>query len=191
MTVRQRPRRASWMTVAAASIGIAASVGLGLTGCAVDPGLSAATSESLQNGVVSVANQAAAGDNAAALTSLDALQQQLQAAIASGDITADRAATVQAAIDLVRADLLASPAEQAPAPEATTEPTEPETEPETEPPEPDDPATETPAPETEAPDPVAPVETAPADPNAPGNNGNGNGNGNNGNGNGNGKGDKK
>lgn len=93
-----------------------------LAGCAATPAtLSQQTSTALQSGVVAVAESAAAGDQATALTRLDELQQTLDAALAAGDVSTERAAAIQAAIDAVRADLQPAPApsvEPVPAPTA-------------------------------------------------------------------------
>lgn len=97
----------------------AAIIASSLAGCAAPSGdLSQATAGALQKGVVAVAESAAAGDPATALTRLDELQQQLASALADGDVGTERAATIQAAIDVVRADLQPAPVtEPAPEPE--------------------------------------------------------------------------
>ncbi|MGA1827330.1 MAG: hypothetical protein WAZ28_03650, partial [Microbacterium sp.] len=71
--------------------------------------LSRQASTDLQAGVVAVAESAAAGDQATALTRLDELQERLDAAVAAGDVTAERAASIQGAIEVVRADLQPAP----------------------------------------------------------------------------------
>jgi hypothetical protein len=73
-----------------------------LTGCSQ---LDDAVASDLQGSVQQVASYSAASDTAAALAELDALQQKLDAAVASGDVSADRAEAIQAAADLVRADI--------------------------------------------------------------------------------------
>ena len=95
-----------------------------LAGCGATPAaLSQETSTALQSGVVAVAESAAAGESATALTRLDELQQTLDAALAQGDVTAERAAAIQAAIDAVRADLAPAPAPSVePAPGPTVDP---------------------------------------------------------------------
>ena len=164
-------RRAGWLAPALAFM-------LVFSGCAQsDTDLNAESAAQLQSLVVSVAETAATGDYAAAMSELDALQAALDAARDQGEVSDERAATIQAAIDVVRADLVQ-------AAESAT-PSAPAEEP------------------VEAPAPVAPVapgpdegdgdEGGPGDEGNPGNgndgnsgNGNGNsGNGNNGNGNGN------
>ena len=76
-----------------------------LAGCAPAPEVSASAAQQLQSSVHLVATQAAASDPTTAVASLDVLQGQLDAAVASDDVSDERAATVQAKIDLVRADL--------------------------------------------------------------------------------------
>ncbi len=160
-----------------------------LAGCAPStPALSSEISEQLQNDVVALANAAAAGDTAGAQSALAVLETRLAEGLAANTITADRGESIQAAVELVRADLVA----------LTTPDVEPTTPTETTTPVETTPTVEAP---TAEPTPEAPAEpTAPADGNQPGNgnnpgNGNttgpGNGNGpgsNNGNGNGNGNG---
>jgi hypothetical protein len=62
----------------------------------------------MQESVSAVTDAAAAGDPAGALAALDALEAQLKEDTASGAISADRSARIQASIDLVRADLTAA-----------------------------------------------------------------------------------
>lgn len=89
-----------------------------LAGCAATPAdISSGTAGELQTTVVAIAESAAAGDAAGALAQLDALQQQLDAAVADGSVSAERAAAIQSRIDLVRADL-----QPPPVVEPTTEP---------------------------------------------------------------------
>ena len=130
-----------------------------LAGCAATPtDLSRETSTAMQTVVVSVAESAAAGDAAGALAQLDDLQLRLDAALADGSVSAERAAAIQIAIDRVRADL-----QPAPEPTPTVEPVP-------------DPAVDPGVTEDDGDD--------GNDNSGPGNN---NGNGNSGNGNGNGK----
>lgn len=126
---RIRPRR---LVVALAGIGLAGSL---LTGCAGSPALNAGTAGELQNGVLAVSTAAAAGDFATAQTDLGTVQATLDAALAGDTVTAARATEIQAAIDLVGADLAASIAAGTPGetPEEETPDDEPE---ETETPEP-------------------------------------------------------
>ena len=98
------------------------AVALGLSGCADNRvEITAGTGALMQSTVVVAANQAAAGDTAGALTTLDSLQAQLRQASATGDISADRATAIQHAIDLVRTDLQPTPV-VAPSPEETPTP---------------------------------------------------------------------
>ncbi len=76
-----------------------------LAGCAPTTDLSKDAASSLQASVRLIAGQAASRDFAAALASLDSLQSQLDGDIAAGLVSRDRGARIQAAIDLVRADL--------------------------------------------------------------------------------------
>ena len=158
-----------------------------LAGCAPStPALSAEVSEQLQNDIVALANAAAAGDTAGAQGALAVLETRLAEGLAANTITADRGESIQAAVELVRADLTAM------------------TEPEVEPTPSETPAPVETTPEEETPSvtptPVAPVQPTtppsnsgnqPGNGNSPGNGnttgpGNGNGpGGNNGNGNGN------
>ncbi|PPI26384.1 hypothetical protein [Rathayibacter sp. AY1B5] len=188
-----------------------------LSGCSSAPqGIDDGTARTLDDAVVAVAEKASADDYQGALTELAALQSALDAALAEGSVSSDRAATVQTQVDVVRGDLESliagapepTPAETtAPAPEETTPveeeledtpapveteddpaPSPEESEPEETPTEPEEPAEETPA----APGDDAPGGSGDAPGNggdAPGNSGNapGNGNGNAG-GNGNGPG---
>ncbi|MCS5717595.1 hypothetical protein N1027_05525 [Herbiconiux sp. CPCC 205763] len=116
-----------------------------LTGCSgATNGLTAEVGKQLQSTVVTAADQAAAGDTAGALTTLDTLQTQLQQATDSGDISAERAATVQASIDLVRADLQPAAPVEYPATPVTQDPATTEPEPEPTEPEPEKEKKETP-----------------------------------------------
>jgi hypothetical protein len=111
------------LTAAAAALALGAAI---LAGCAPGPtALSSQVSTDMQSAVVAVAESAAAGDPTTALARLDELQQNLDAALAAGDVTAERAAAIQSAIDAVRTDLQSAPApsvEPAPVPEPTVDP---------------------------------------------------------------------
>ena len=79
-----------------------------VSGCAAtSDDLSEESAARLQAMVVSTAETAAAGDASAALAELDVLQIALDEARARGEVSDERAATIQAALDLVRADLVA------------------------------------------------------------------------------------
>ena len=80
-------------------------VGL-LAGCASESAdLDSDVATTLQSSVVAVAETAADGDLATSLARLDTVQEHLDAAIAEGAVSAERAALIQSAIDAVRADL--------------------------------------------------------------------------------------
>ncbi len=101
---------------------IVLAAALGLSGCApTSPGITASTSELMQSTIGVAAEQAAAGDAAGSLATLNSLEAQLNAAIGSGDVSAARAAGIQDAIDLVRADLQPAPV-TTPAPSDTVLP---------------------------------------------------------------------
>jgi hypothetical protein len=86
------------------------AVALGtLGGCAPTPtDMAASAAKQLQSAVAAVTQSAAVGDISAAITQLDALERRLREATASGDISADRSAKIEASISLVRADLTAA-----------------------------------------------------------------------------------
>jgi hypothetical protein len=86
------------------------TVALGtLGGCAPTPtDMAASAAKQLQSAVAAVTQSAAVGDISAAITRLDALERRLREATASGDISADRSAKIEASISLVRADLTAA-----------------------------------------------------------------------------------
>ena len=80
-----------------------------LSGCALMPhGPESPAALRMQSSVSAVTQAAAAGDPAGAIAALDALEAQLKQDTASGAISADRSARIQASIDLVRADLTAA-----------------------------------------------------------------------------------
>lgn len=106
-------RRAAWLVPALAVV-------LTVGGCAqAEADVTAESSAHLQSLVVSVAETAATGDYSAAMAELDALQAALDAARGQGDVSDERAASIQVAIDVVRADLL-----QAAEPETPSAPVE-------------------------------------------------------------------
>lgn len=93
-------RRAGWLAPALA-------LTLVFSGCAqADSDLNSESAGELQSLVVSVAETAATGDYAAAMAELDALQAVLDTARGQGDVSDERGATIQTAIDVVRADLV-------------------------------------------------------------------------------------
>lgn len=79
---------------------------LPLAGCAADPvDLPAGTAESLQSEILEISEAAAAGDFASAQSLLTAMQSNLRTAAAAGQVSAERSAAIQSAINLVRGDL--------------------------------------------------------------------------------------
>jgi hypothetical protein len=167
---------------------LAVAAALLLAGCSSSADLDPDAAHDLRAVAYSVAELSAAGDPAGALAALAELESELQVAQADGAVSADKARSVQAVIDLVRADL------DPPAVETPFPPT-----PETAPPV----ITEIVPPETDVPVETTPVETVdspaetvdsvdspaePVDSGAGDNKGNGNGTGgdkgNNGKGNG-------
>ncbi|MDJ0339433.1 mucin-associated surface protein [Cryobacterium sp. PH31-O1] len=95
-------RRHRLTLVAAVAVGLL----LPLAGCAADPvDLQASTAESLQGEILQISEAAAAGDFASAQTLLTAMQENLQTATASGQVNAERSASIQSAINSVRDDL--------------------------------------------------------------------------------------
>jgi hypothetical protein len=97
-----------------------------LTGCAGSPAtLEPVSASQLQAGVLKVTTSAAAGDFSTAQAELAAVQADLLAASAADQLTASRASQIQAAIDLVRADLAAAITASLPTPVATRTPSSP------------------------------------------------------------------
>ncbi len=95
-------------------------------GCAAQPAIDSEISAELQQEVVDIANTAATGDAAAALTQLDALNQQLLEATSRGEVSSERSTQIGAAIELVRQDLQAVVEAVEPEPVQPVEPEEPE-----------------------------------------------------------------
>lgn len=162
MTRAARPRW-SWVVTVAV-------VGTLAVGCSSQPpAISTSVADDMTRSVVEVAGAAGSGDLAGALETLDSLQRQLDAAIASEDVTPDRGARIQLALDTVRGDiaLLTVPA----GPTGTDPVSEPvEAEPVTQ--EPQEPAVEQPLEEPSAPaDP--PSKETPGRPGEPANPGKG------------------
>ena len=87
----------------------AASVTLALTGgmaaCAARPDATAEQAQAYRAQVVTIAEYSAAGQYANARAALDALQAEVDAAVADGTLTGEREARIVEAIALVRADL--------------------------------------------------------------------------------------
>ncbi|WP_438853592.1 hypothetical protein [Agromyces sp. M3QZ16-3] len=106
--------------VAAASVTLALAAGL--AGCAPAQD-DAGQASGFRTQVVSIAESSAAGEFTDALARLDALQSEVDAAVADGSLDADRSAGITEAIALVRADLEAAIAAATPSPTPTPTPT--------------------------------------------------------------------
>ena len=79
---------------------------LPLSGCTADPvDLQAATAENLQTELLAITEASAAGDFSNAQSLLTAMQANLRTAAAAGQVSAERSASIQSAINLVRGDL--------------------------------------------------------------------------------------
>ena len=103
--------------IAAASVTLALAGGL--AGCTAEPDLAAEQSQAYRAQVVAIAEASAAGDFAGAIAALDALQAEIDAAVADGTLTDEREQRIREAMALVRADLdaaiaAATPPEPAP-----------------------------------------------------------------------------
>lgn len=110
--------------IAAASVTLAL-VG-GLAACTAEPDLAAEQSQAYRAQVVAIAEASAAGDFAGAIAALDALQAEIDAAVADGTLTDEREQRIREAMILVRADLdaaiaAATPPEPVPTETAPTE----------------------------------------------------------------------
>lgn len=105
--------------IAAASVTLAL-VG-GLAACTAEPDLAAEQSQAYRAQVVAIAESSAAGDYAGAIAALDALQAEIDAAVADGTLTAEREQRIREAMTLVRADLDAAIAAATPPEPAPTE----------------------------------------------------------------------
>jgi hypothetical protein len=99
------------------------AITIGLTGCAGQQSdYGSEIADRLQGEVLEVSTLSAQGDFAAALVALTELDVELKDARARGDLTDERYESVTAAAALVRADLEAAIAAQAPpAPEPTVD----------------------------------------------------------------------
>lgn len=102
----------------------ALAVVLSTAGCGTaDPGITAVTSTSLQRTVREMARLAATRQFAAAQRSLTGLEGDLRAAVASGAVTAARAARIRTALGLVAGDLRTAAASASPTASPTPAPT--------------------------------------------------------------------
>jgi len=106
---------------AVAYIGVAVMVML--AGCAPSSpdDLDANRAVALQESVIGVATLAADGDIEGAVLALDALQADVDEAVAADELSAERLAIIQDAIDLVRVDLAGLVPEPSPSPSVTDE----------------------------------------------------------------------
>ena len=90
------------------TLSVAALLLLPLTGCTAPPiDLPAATAKQLQGEILAISEASAAGDFANAQSLLTAMQDNLRTAAASGQVSSERSASIQSAINLVRGDLTA------------------------------------------------------------------------------------
>jgi hypothetical protein len=121
--------------LAAASVAVIA----GLAGCAAEPepDLTAAQAQAFRTQVVAIADTSSRGEYAEALAALDALQAEVDRAVADGELVSDREQQIRAAMALVRTDLETAIAETPAEPQPEPEP-EPEPEPAPAPPPADD-----------------------------------------------------
>ncbi|WP_146069522.1 mucin-associated surface protein [Cryobacterium sp. Y11] len=88
------------------SMAVATLLLLPLAGCTAAPvDLHAATAEQLQTEILAISEASAAGDFADAQSLLTAMQANLRTAAASGQVSAERSASIQSAINLVQGDL--------------------------------------------------------------------------------------
>lgn len=119
--------RRAWVA-RATSAGAALLLLIGaLSGCAPSgQQLDTEVAGQLQASVLAVTSAAAAGDFSEAVAALDALEDRLREGTASGAIDPGRSARIQAAIDLVRADLAAADPQPTPTPEKTDKPGKPD-----------------------------------------------------------------
>ncbi|TFD08839.1 MULTISPECIES: mucin-associated surface protein [unclassified Cryobacterium] len=79
---------------------------LPLAGCAAEPvELQAATAENLQSAMLGITEAAAGGDFTEAQSLLTAMQGNLRTAAAAGQVSAERSASIQTAINRVSTDL--------------------------------------------------------------------------------------
>lgn len=109
-----------WTARVTAAICAVALISASLSGCApIDQGIDADAAARMQISVSAVTQAAAAGDPAVAIAALDELETQLKQNMATGAISADRSARIQASIDLVRVDLTAALPVPKPAPSHT------------------------------------------------------------------------
>lgn len=110
MTPASRRRR--WAGVSRASA-LVLAVSLGLTACAERQELAADAAAGLQTAVGMVRQAASDGRYDDALVGLEQTRQLVDAALARGEVSADRAAAILVALERSRAEVLAAQAAQA------------------------------------------------------------------------------
>jgi hypothetical protein len=127
------------MTIRAALAAASVAVVVGLAGCAAEPepDLTTAQAQAFRSQVVAIADTSSRGEYAEALAALDALQAEVDRAVADGELVSDREQQIRAAMALVRTDLETAIAETPVEPQPEPEP-EPEPEPAPAPPPADD-----------------------------------------------------
>lgn len=96
----------------ARSLAIAAAIAVALTGCAGASPYSADAAADLQTRVLAVSDAAASADYAAVITRLDELRAAADSALAKGEITAERHASILSSAQLVQTDSERAAAEQ-------------------------------------------------------------------------------
>lgn len=110
----------------ALAVVLAVVVSAALAGCAPStPAPDDAVAAQLEQTVLDVTTAVAEKDWDAAAADLDALEAQVDTALAAGGLSAERAAEIRAALELVRADVAAAADEQAPEQTESPEPDKP------------------------------------------------------------------
>jgi hypothetical protein len=112
------------MRIRAALAAASVAVAVGLAGCTAEQGadLTAGQAQAFRSQVVAIADTSARGEYANALAALDALEAELDQAVADGELDGEREQRIRDAIALVRADLEAAVAAVPPEPEPTPDP---------------------------------------------------------------------
>ena len=96
----------------ARSLAIAAAIAVALTGCTGASPYTADAAADLQTRVLAVSDAAASADYAAVITRLDELRAAADSALAKGEITAERHASILSSAQLVQTDSERAAAEQ-------------------------------------------------------------------------------
>ncbi|MEI5583738.1 MULTISPECIES: hypothetical protein [unclassified Agromyces] len=107
------------MRIRAALAAASVAVAVGLAGCTAAPAadLTAGQAEAFRSRVVAIADTSARGEYANALAAVEALEAELEQAVAEGELDGGREQRIRDAIALVRADLEAAIAAIPPEPE--------------------------------------------------------------------------